>query len=231
MTCSLSLVTFKHNTELQLTKLRRMQKLSKLKRRFGGSRSLAVWAVSIAMCTPAHSQNQQPTPTSPEAVAAQMWKKIVSVCPIPGTGGTATFFAFSLPSISVQNRTPIEYTVEYRDAWTKFFVLDVSPADRLNGIQFLGYAILSGPLYRIYADNEWSEWKDGVSKKAADTLRPNSRMPDRFALNGSMEWTAQVVIEERGGRWFFSYFGVGPNRKFNPDEVAAKRKSCDALLR
>ena len=213
--------------------------LSKVKARFSWSRSWAFWAVSMAMCTAAHSQNQQPTPTSPEAVAAQMWKKIVSVCPISGEGGTATVFAFP---VSVLSEAPAEWRWEFREAWTKLYPKDLSSADRLNGLQFYGYAVLGGALYRMNDGTKWSEWKDGVSKKVADaskaTWRPrDDKYPKNFAdtpsVDADMRWNVHVIIEERGGRWSFRNVRGWGNvaQEFDPDEIAAKRKSCDLLLK
>src|SRR5258706_3062814 len=99
-----------------------------------------------------------------------MWKKVLTTCPVQGSGGTTTLCTF--PLLVMPSEGPKDWRFEYRDAWTRLFARDLTAADRQNGLQFHGLALLSGSLYRFAEEGGSSPWRDGVSRKAADTLRP-----------------------------------------------------------
>ena len=74
---------------------------------------------------------------SPEAAAQYLWQTILTQCQVPGSASPISFYG--------QPATPRGKGViyEFRDPWTKILpsrALDA--ADRLNGLQFTGVAIL-----------------------------------------------------------------------------------------
>jgi hypothetical protein len=123
-------------------------------KQFSNSRPSVAFVVLIAASGSAVCQTPPtaPTkssvaPTSPEAVATSVWKKILTTCPVQGSGGTATFFTYAW--FDEIYSAPREWRFEYRDAWTRLFSRDLTAADKLNGLQFHGVALLSAPLYRV----------------------------------------------------------------------------------
>jgi hypothetical protein len=222
--------------------------MSVFQKQFGCSRPSVVSALLIVACgtaccqSPASDPSQKSgvAPTSPEAVAASVWKKILTTCPVQGSGETTTFFTYAW--FDQLYSTPREWRFEYREAWTRLFSRDLTAADKLNGLQFDGFAVLFGALYRFSAAGHWDPWKDGVGRNAADTLRPNwegysgvellanhyQSVPPGFKLD--LLWGVRVILVERGGRWRFGYVAPdGGTSEFDPDTVAAKKKSCDSL--
>jgi hypothetical protein len=104
---------------------------------------------------------------------------------------------------------------EFSGAWTKFVSLDLTEADRLNGIQSRGMAVLGGTALRKFDRKRWSEWRD-LSHAAI----PRSLLDS----NGDQ---VIVVMEKRNNRWCFK--AGSAESSFDPDSFAASKKSCSIL--
>jgi hypothetical protein len=174
---------------------------------------------SCQIQTKAEAQNSRPWPNSPEAVAEKMWQKILTKCSISGTLSLATFFV----------QPSGESVAEYRDAWTKLVPEQLTEADRLNGVQYRGFAIVGAPTYRYTpgSSRQWSEWRSISSRSQT------AYMHFRDPLWGSIIWEGVLIlIEQRNHQWMFSLWDGGEltnSRVFNPDLLAAEKRSCAVL--
>ena len=122
---------------------------------------------------------------SPQAVAAEMWRKLLTTC--PGSSSTDAFFT----------RPDNGDLFEFRGAYMKLVPMELTEADRLNGIQFRGFAVLRTSAYRLLVDQgHWSEWSSG---EAVVTIGPGTP----WELDGT-DWSSVVVrIERRNNQWSF----------------------------
>lgn len=173
------------------------------------------------------AQSPKAEPNSPEAVAAVMWGKVLTKCPVSGSPASTTTF-FSYPR--EEGNPTWASLIEVREAWTKLLPEELSAADRLNGIQFRGFAILGGSAERYITTGKtrWSEWADisrHVAPKAAKAFRRETLV----------DWPGVfITIEQRNHQWSFSVLGhsddvLQDSQSFNPDSMAAKTRSCAIL--
>jgi hypothetical protein len=180
---------------------------------------------------PSKSQAQPPPKTasqgSPEAVAEAMWQKITSTCPVQGSAKPVVFFEkveTMQPSFQTRFITTVRL-LELRNAWTAYRSIDVSEADRLNGVQYRGFTVIGSSVYReFYSRNSdgtpagWGAFKDG------DTRRGFDDDPNNHGVHG----LASVGMEKRNGTWSFSpHYDHAAG--FDPDLIAAKKRPCAVL--
>lgn len=183
------------------------------------------------LISPSKSQAQPPAKTasqsSPEAVAEAMWQKITSTCPVEGSAKPVVFFE-KVETFQPPFQTRFITTVrllELRNAWTAYRSIDVSEADRLNGVQYRGFTVIGSSAYReFYSKNSydtpagWGAFRDG------DTRRGFDDDPNNHGVHG----LASVGMEKRNGKWSFSpHYDHAAG--FDPDLIAAKKRSCAAL--
>jgi hypothetical protein len=149
----------------------------------------------------------KPAPNSPEMVAAAMWQKITTTCPVQGSAKPTRFYEEAV--YNLLDKLTGRKVTEYSDASTKYLPDQVSEADKKNGIQFRGGAILSCSTNRhIEFDN-------------FNPLAPRA-WGEYFDCRGGQ---MVVNMEQRNGQWFFAL----RRWKFNPDSIAANKRSCAAL--
>jgi hypothetical protein len=151
----------------------------------------------------------KPAPNSPEAVAAAMWQKITTTCPVQGSSKPTRFYEESV--YNLLDKLKGRKVSEYRDTSTEYLPDDLSEADRLNGIRFRGAAVLSCSTIRhIEIDN-------------MNPLAPRAWSSFLDCNPGG----GQVVVnmEQRNGQWFYAL----KRWEFNPDSIAANKRSCAAL--
>ncbi|MDP8983013.1 MAG: hypothetical protein M3O35_20750 [Acidobacteriota bacterium] len=175
------------------------------------------------------SQNSGATPASPEALAASLWQKMTTTCQVNVQGQMKTMTFIYYPAhhpFKVGNVT--EEFVEYSGAWTKFVPLRLTEADRLNGIQFQGMAILGGTAWRQSdsLQKEWSEWRDLRDVKLPKWLGGEG---DSASFDSGSDAFEMVKIEKRNNQWSLKLpFSEG---SVDPDFFAARKKSCALLTR
>jgi hypothetical protein len=164
--------------------------------------------------------------SSPEAVAEAMWQKITSTCPVQGSAKPVVFFE-KVETMQPPFQTRFITTVsllELRDAWTAYRSIGVSEADRLNGLEYQGFTVLGSSVYREMQVNAarvrtgWGEFKGGGTRRGFD------EDTDNHGVHGLVS----VQMEKRNGKWSFSP-GYDHASGFDPDLIAAKKKSCAAL--
>jgi hypothetical protein len=164
------------------------------------------------------AQSPKAASNSPEAVAATMWQKIMTACPVQGSAKPAMFYeqdVYDLLDKLVGHRV-----LEFRDTWTVYYANNVSEADRLNGIRFRGLAALGYSAYRDIsfdsrnplAPRAWAQFEGGTAT--------------RTEPKGTHASIMAVEIEQRNGQCFFK---TPLQANFNPDSIAANKRSCAAL--
>jgi len=175
------------------------------------------------------SQNSGATPTSPEALAASLWQKITTTCQVNVQGQMKTVTFIYYPAhhpFKVGNVT--EEFVEYIGAWTKFVSLRLTEADRLNGIQFQGMAILGGTAWRQSDSLQkgWSEWRDLRDVRLPKWLGGEG---DSTSFDSGSDAFEMVKIEKRNNQLSLKLpFSEG---SVDPDFFASRKKSCAELTR
>ena len=172
------------------------------------------------------SQNSKsgtpPGQLTPEVVAASLWKTISVVCPVPG-GSPATFIAF--PNNQTHFYPLAGLLIEYRGAWTKFATTPLTEADRLNGIQFQGLAMMGATAERSAkpwmpkSSRIWSEWTDTSHETMPRTLVEQSQWD---FLKSTI-----VVVEKRANGWSYKLLNRGET--FDPDSFTSDKHSCADL--
>ena len=75
------------------------------------------------------------TASGAESAAATLWRAVTTACPIQGSASAATFFEQPIYGF---NKGRLN---EFLDAWTKILPLEITEADRPNGVQFRGTAV------------------------------------------------------------------------------------------
>ena len=173
---------------------------------------------SLAQGPPPTSQ------TSPEAAAEYVWSTILKSCTVPGEPGkTAVFFG------DPQARDAL---YEFRGTWKKLFPQKLTEADRLNGVQYSGLAVLGFSANRYFSQNKWSPFDKGTADASWYTGANLSNRP-RDKTNPS-----SVAITKRNGQWSFEVkgllglaLGFGHGREFDPKSLSTVsiQKSCAEL--
>jgi hypothetical protein len=154
-----------------------------------------------------------------------MWQKVLVKCPIQGSTSPTTFFSYPKGK---QDPPKWAHFKEIREAWTKLLPEELSAADRLNGVQFRGFALLGGSATRSFpqpfkSPEQWEQWED-ISKD-----KPNTATFYRKATE--IEWLGVFIsIEQRDQHWSFRVHEGGfVHRSFDPDSMAADKRSCAVL--
>jgi len=154
---------------------------------------LAVFNNAIGQTQKGDPQKSKGVPNSAETVASALWQKFSVACPIPGES-PATFVAFP------HERSPslITELVEFRGAWKKVVSLNLTEADRLNGVQARAIALMGGSAARKSKDWEgsltWSAWRD-ISKKSIPETLKDLNYRDIYA-------PIVLVIEKHNDQWY-----------------------------
>jgi hypothetical protein len=142
--------------------------------------------------------------------------------------------------------------VEYKNASFDFESLPVSEADKLNGVQWAGYAIMFSRNYRprtLGVDaaswGKWGFWRDGTTRTKADANTHNS---DSDGLNivgmskrrGSLSFAIPANPTNAPVMWMngdFNQDGLWsrahswePRVRGTPDDIARKKLSCEAVI-
>jgi hypothetical protein len=180
-----------------------------------------------------NGQIQRPngTPGTAEAVAAASWKRITTTCSVVSQGRKETMTFLFYPKEMRDSGTGNFGLVEYSGAWTKLISMEVTAADKLNGIQFHGMAVLGGEARRHIYDGlyDWSAWKQ-VQRQDI----PGSVHQYLYGTGQTREFVL-FVLEEQNNQWLFkvplSSGGVAMrlSNPINMDSFATNKKSCAEL--
>jgi len=205
----------------------------------------AILSVVHLFSAQAVSESARPAaPASPEAAAEFLWRTILTT-QCQGSGPSpVTFYGQPAPP----RGEGVIY--EFRDSWTK--VLPSRPldeADRLNGLQFTGVAILGYSSYRSMAPvgagstdtPHWSSFENGTNKRSA--IKSPKDLWCCVLWSDPLPHYDQgmtVNMEENKGQWSFTLETLGPlsdkhaissDMRFRKDTLqdAAVKRSCAAL--
>lgn len=94
--------------------------------------------------------------TPPDRVKDLLFATILTTCPVPGSASPTTFF-YDEKSLWGHGRQTL---FEYRSAWNQLYPDPLTEADKLNGIQFKGPAVLGAPAFRYLDGRRWSSWEE-----------------------------------------------------------------------
>jgi hypothetical protein len=185
----------------------------------------AQMTILTALCGIGVAEAQTPTASraaSPEVIAAAAWQRITTTCQENGQKITL----LSLPDDALSDSYRL---MAYSDAWTKYVPMQVTAADKLNGIELHGMAILGGAARKhVYRNGkEWSEWI------TAGPQLPDS--PFQYVFGpGEHKRYFMFVMEERSHQWLFKVPHQGLDRvnlseAIDLDALTTKKQACDAL--
>jgi hypothetical protein len=159
--------------------------------------------------------------TSPERVKDLLLANILSTCPLPGS---------TSPAVFVYRNHSLE---EYRGAWNRLVPFNLTEADRLNGIQYKAWVVMSGSSFRRFDayKGQWSSWasaRDLEQQTTPSALARGSNRNMLFAGLHQMQGFA-VSMEKKNNQWSFriEWDGGGP---LDPDTLSAEKLSCSAAM-
>lgn len=173
--------------------------------------------------------------TPAERVKDLLFETIVTTCPVGGSSSPAMFFYDENGAWGREPRVVVRRTLfEYRGAWNKLYQYPLREADKLNGIQFKGLAVLGAPAVRAFEyyddlpalQQKWSSWES----------RSNLRPASEIIYNGNIEGSSAVVLAvtmlKRNNEWSFRVGWGEPDARhsFDPDTVASQQKPCSVAI-
>src|SRR5580658_7609674 len=109
-----------------------------LREMFLGQRVLALPLTIAVFCVGANGQVQRTAPSSLAGAADYLWQTVLTTCVV--NGETHRFYDTPDP----------KFVDEFAGTWTKLFEHPLTDADRRNGIQLQGLALLGGTSWRVY---------------------------------------------------------------------------------
>jgi hypothetical protein len=168
---------------------------------------------------------------SPERVKDLLFATILTTCPVPGEGSPAVFF-YDDTGLKV-GRTGPKTLFEYRNTWTKLYPYPLREADRLNGIQYKGLAVLGAPAVRHFeyrqdrnAQRQWQSWQSRSELKPGEDIIYNS------SVDHSNSVMLAFTIVKKNNQWSILH-GWDPyleRAPVDPDTIAARKKSCGVAM-
>lgn len=168
------------------------------------------------------SQKAQAQGTAETAVAAALWEKITTTCPIKGAASPATF-------LIIQGRL-----YEYRNASIRFYPWNVTEADRLNGTVLKGLAVLRAAAYRTAeSGKQWTAF-DEPDEESRHMNGPSWFGSQKiYDIHRSFEayWPGMLVVlvEKRNDQWSFGYQGDSLLPQGMRHQPSAPKMSCATL--
>jgi hypothetical protein len=183
---------------------------------------IASLTLFIGMIEGEAAQNSRGATESPEAVAAVIWRTILTTCPISGAATPAMFYV-----------EPDSDLYEFRNAWTRLVPRTLTDADKLNGVQFIGMAAFGGTSFRTIqrlplpgTARQWSSFE--VGPKNMNAVKSYDDLYRYRDTNYK-----SVNMEKRNGRWSLELYSLsGGMGHYSLDTLAqvAIKKSCAELM-
>jgi hypothetical protein len=180
-----------------------------------------------------HFQAKQHPSNEGEGIAETMWEKILTTCQVPGSAISTTFFhrmeyRAHAYAASLFGRDTL---FEYRGTWRRFYARPITEADRLNGVQFNGLAIIGATAVRSISNNKlpsdkWSVWESRTAKLPS----PKDAL-DYEVLTLWDSVMLKVTIMKVNNKWI--YFASDVPRddiSFDPDTISTERRSCSDAM-
>jgi hypothetical protein len=196
--------------------------------------SIVLVSAAVMMC------QSQPQPvsmrkltaqTSPERVADLLFETILTTCPVPGSTSPAVFF-YDDTGLKV-GRTGPKTLFEYRGSWTKLYPYPIREADKLNGVQYKGLAVLGAPAVRYVEDRDRAaarHWPP--SFQARSELRPSDQIIYNSGAEHSNSVMLALTIVKKNNQWFIGQ-GWDPDLEraaVDLDTIALHKKSCSVAM-
>jgi hypothetical protein len=186
--------------------------------RNGWSRSVVTGSLAL-LCAPIMICQSRPTSpirstltaqTTPEQAKDLLVETMFTTCSRPGSESPIMFIR-------------VQLLMEYDEAWSKLLPRPLSAAERMDGIQYSGYLVVSGSVHRHFAGGKWSSRENTFITR---DVTANSR--ELHSLGGA--FILVRMDKNKDGKWSFGLVGEPGFGTIDPDKFLAKRISCSAAM-